>query len=265
MRIEWIKISVDIFNNRKIKRILKEPDGNLMVFAWFRLLVIAAELNDGGRIYFCEEKEYTPEALADDIGLDEDIVRRALELFKQYNMIGEDLTILNWEKYQNVDAFERYKQNNRNRQKKFQESKKGKNNVISENTNVSITLDNVTEEKRIDKKRKEEKRVDSIAEQALPIIAHLNEVAGTSYRSNSKETLKHISARLKDGFLQEEFFAVIDKKWREWGGTDMERYMRPQTLFGTKMESYLNAPDAPKQKPKKGGQPSNNVDWDSLV
>ena len=35
---------------------------------------------------------------------------------------------------------------------------------------------------------------------------------------------------------------MIDKKCSEWLGTDMEQYLRPQTLFGTKFESYLNAP-----------------------
>jgi hypothetical protein len=46
----------------------------------------------------------------------------------------------------------------------------------------------------------------------------------------------------KKGFSLSDFQTVIDKKVSEWKGTDMEQYLRPSTLFGTKFESYLNAP-----------------------
>ena len=39
----------------------------------------------------------------------------------------------------------------------------------------------------------------------------------------------------------EDFKAVIDYKVSEWKGTKMEDYLRPETLFGTKFESYLNS------------------------
>ena len=41
-------------------------------------------------------------------------------------------------------------------------------------------------------------------------------------------------------FTVEDFKTVIDKKSLEWMGTEREKYLRPQTLFGTKFESYLN-------------------------
>jgi uncharacterized phage protein (TIGR02220 family) len=73
------------------------------------------------------------------------------------------------------------------------------------------------------------------------IISYLNEVAGTKYRTNSKTTVSHIQARLKEGFTVEDFKTVTDKQWAKWRGTEFEQYMRPQTLFGTKFESYLNS------------------------
>ena len=45
---------------------------------------------------------------------------------------------------------------------------------------------------------------------------------------------------MEEKFTEEDFYTVIDKKCNEWLGTEMERYLRPQTLFGTKFESYLN-------------------------
>ena len=74
------------------------------------------------------------------------------------------------------------------------------------------------------------------------IICYLNEKAGTHYKANSEATRRLISARVNEGFVLEDFRTVIDRKCAEWLGTNMAMYLRPQTLFGTKFESYLNAP-----------------------
>lgn len=77
------------------------------------------------------------------------------------------------------------------------------------------------------------------------IIARLNEKAGTHYRPSSKATQGHINARLAEGYTVEDFYTVIDKKCAEWKGGKMEQYLRPETLFGSKFENYLNAPASP--------------------
>lgn len=74
------------------------------------------------------------------------------------------------------------------------------------------------------------------------IVEHLNSKAGTRYRAGTESTARHIRARLKEGYTVDNFFTVIDKKVAEWKGTDMEKYLRPETLFGAKFEGYLNAP-----------------------
>ena len=76
----------------------------------------------------------------------------------------------------------------------------------------------------------------------LEIVEYLNEQLGTSYRSNTNATRKHIIARLKEGYTVEDFKKVIDLKIKEWRNTDMSKYLRPETLFGAKFESYLNSP-----------------------
>lgn len=83
--------------------------------------------------------------------------------------------------------------------------------------------------------------VDSKKEIYIRVCSHLNELAGTNYKPSTTATQKHINARLAEGYTVEDFITVIDKKVAEWKGTDMERYLRPETLFGTKFESYLNA------------------------
>lgn len=73
------------------------------------------------------------------------------------------------------------------------------------------------------------------------IVFYLNEKAGTSYKATTAKTKSAINARLAEGFTVDDFRTVIDKKCAEWIGTDMEKYLRPETLFGTKFEGYLNA------------------------
>ena len=72
------------------------------------------------------------------------------------------------------------------------------------------------------------------------IIKYLNEKANTNYRPSTKNTQSFINARLKEGFIVEDFKKVIDVKVENWIGTDFEKYLRPATLFGTKFENYLN-------------------------
>lgn len=72
------------------------------------------------------------------------------------------------------------------------------------------------------------------------IVKYLNQAAGTSYKPNTPKTVRSIKARMKEGFTVDDFKAVIDKKVSEWAKTDMQKYIRPETLFGTKFEGYLN-------------------------
>ena len=74
-----------------------------------------------------------------------------------------------------------------------------------------------------------------------PVIDFLNAMAGTKYKSTTAKTQQLIKARLAEGFTLEDFETVIKKKCREWLDTDFAKYLRPETLFGTKFESYLNA------------------------
>lgn len=71
------------------------------------------------------------------------------------------------------------------------------------------------------------------------IVHYLNLTLGTKYRE-CPSTVKHINARLDEGYTLDDFFDVIDNKYEEWKDTDMEKYLRPDTLFGTKFDIYLN-------------------------
>lgn len=72
------------------------------------------------------------------------------------------------------------------------------------------------------------------------IINYLNIKAGTNYKTTTKKTKEIIKARMNEGFKVDDFKTVIDKKCDEWIGREMEKYLRPETLFSNKFEGYLN-------------------------
>ena len=84
------------------------------------------------------------------------------------------------------------------------------------------------------------------------IIDYLNDWTGKNYRSTSAST-KHIRARLDEGYTVEDAKKVIDIKVAEWKGTDMEKYLRPETLFGNKFDGYLNQPEVKRKEGHKWG------------
>ncbi len=83
------------------------------------------------------------------------------------------------------------------------------------------------------------------------IINYLNLKTNKHFKHNTSKTKSLIKARIKEGFAVEDFKEVIDKKTNEWlEDSKMNCYLRPETLFGTKFESYLN---------EKGKSKTNNI------
>lgn len=83
----------------------------------------------------------------------------------------------------------------------------------------------------------------SLPSVAEDVVTFLNSTVGSNYKSTTGKTRKLIAARLAEGFTIDDFKAVITKKAKEWQNTDMAQYLRPETLFGTKFEGYLNQPE----------------------
>lgn len=99
---------------------------------------------------------------------------------------------------------------------------------------------------RLDKARLDKARLDknnilsSKHDFADEIVQYLNMRTGAKYKSSTSKTKQLINARVNEGFTVDDFKTVIDKKCVEWDGTEFEKFLRPNTLFGTKFESYLN-------------------------
>lgn len=87
---------------------------------------------------------------------------------------------------------------------------------------------------------------------AAEIVDYLNSKIGTHYRATTRKTQSLIKARMNEGFTVDDFKKVIDNKSDEWGkDSKMSKYLRPETLFGTKFESYLNQTAVKAKKSKR--------------
>ena len=152
-------------------------------------------------------------------------VRSALKRFEKLEFLtnestksGRLITIENWEFYQCEEC----------------EANKDTNKEVTKNQqrgNKEVTTNKEC------KKDKNEKNNEYIVE----ILDYMNSVCGTNYKPSTQKTKKLINARLNEKFTLDDFKKVIDTKYQDWGSdTSMKKYLRPETLFGTKFEGYLN-------------------------
>lgn len=97
------------------------------------------------------------------------------------------------------------------------------------------------------------------------IIDHLNQLTDSRFSSKSSDSQKHIKARWNEGNTIEDFISVIDLKVNQWkGNTEMNKYLRPSTLFSAKnFENYKGEAIAVNKKVEQN-KPSNNFDFDEL-
>ena len=81
----------------------------------------------------------------------------------------------------------------------------------------------------------------------------LNDLSGSSFRATTKSTQKLIEARIKDGYTPEDVETVIRHQCNLWSkDATMRKYLRPETLFGTKFEGYLSDARRNTQVPEQG-------------
>ena len=186
--IKWIKLSVDIFNNEKIKLIEDMPEGKTILIIWLKLLTLAGRKNDCGMIYITKDIPYTTETLSHILGENSMVVSLAINTFISFNMIEvEDnfIYISGWEKHQNVEGMEKIREQGRIRQRRHREKQKSLEcNVTSRDSNG------------IDKNRIDKNRIDKINKCKKPTLAQIKKYCGE--RSNDIDAefyYNHFSAQ----------------------------------------------------------------------
>ena len=152
-KLQWLKIDANLFANRKIQILLKEPDGDIYIRVWIQLLIIAMECNKEGNLVIGENKPMTIEYFSKIMGKSFEKMEEIIEKFLELEMIiieNEVYKIKNWNKYQSIETYEKYKEQGRLRQQRYREKLKSENGK----SNVTVTLCNGEEEIK-ENKRKE--------------------------------------------------------------------------------------------------------------
>lgn len=155
--VKWIKLFVDIWDNRKIKQLESLPSGDAVLVIWLKLLTLAGMVNDGGLVYVTHDIPYTDEMLATQFNRPLEVIKMALNVFERFGMIerfDDVLMVTNWEKYQSLEKMEVIRMQTRKRVAEYRERKK----IGNVTCNADVTLCNATD---IEEDKEEDKRINN--------------------------------------------------------------------------------------------------------
>lgn len=194
--VKWIKLTTDMFDNRKIKYLRTLPEGNNIVLIWVMLLTMAGRCNSNGMIFLTENIPYTPKMLADELDFEESTVQLALTALENLQMVVTNngyFTIAGWTEYQNIEGMERIRENNRKRVAKH----RAKQKLLECNVtgNVTVTQCNATDK---EKEREEERE-------------------GEKKENNKKKSVKENTHTLFERLLPDYCIPFsVSEKLKEW-------------------------------------------------
>lgn len=208
--VKWIKITTDMFDNRKIKHLRRLPDGNNIVLIWVMLLTMAGRCNSGGMIFLTENIPYTPKMLADELDFEENTVKLALEALERLGMVITEngcFAIAGWLEHQNIEGMEKIRESKRLAQARWRAKKKELPSTVDSTVDSTRYLVDDAEE---DKEGEEELRIDKIDYKG--IVKTFNEICVSfpSVRAVSDARKKAIRARLKT-YTVDDFRTLFEK------------------------------------------------------
>lgn len=216
--VKWVKITTDMFDNRKIKHLRRLPEGNNIVLIWVMLLTMAGRCNSGGMIFLTENIPYTSKMLADELDFEENTVKLALATLEQLNMIVTDsgfFAIAGWEEYQNIEGMEKIREQTRKRVAAHREKQK-------QLVTLPVTLRNATDIEEEEEKEREEN-----------IISDSIESAPTK---KAKRAVRHKHGEYNNVLLTDEEMAKLQAEFPDW----QERIERLSSYMASTGKSYKN-------------------------
>ena len=279
----WLKVDKKFFDNLFIKRLKHMPGGYTMTVIYIRLML--ESLEDDCILYYEGYFDNLVQELALKLDVSEDDINMTVAYFTKCGLIQIDddghATLsqakamveseTNWAKYkrdqrknsQNVPKLENVQKletvsNSCPTEKEIDkelelelELKLDKEYIVEQNSPTEQSSEYIFPEWLDENSIKDLEKTKN-KELWIPIV-YLNQVANKRYKFVGK-TKKFLLARFNEGYTLEDFKQVIDVKTEEWkDNPEFFKYLRPETLFGSKFDSYLN------QKPKiSKSKPDNN-------
>lgn len=245
----WLKLQKDFFKRHDIRIVESMENGKDYIIFYLKLL--AESISHNGNLRFSETIPYSEKMLATITDTNIDIVRSAVKIFTELDLMDlfNDGTYFMTEcqKMMGSETEWAKKKAEYRERKRIENIESGqKKDIVRQEIEKELDL-----EKELDKEQEKEKKKtiskDIVKEKDnIPydlIIEYLNTNSGKNFKSSSKKTREFIKTRWNDGFRYEDFKIVITKKCAKWYGTNMQDYLRPETLFSNKFESYLNESD----------------------
>lgn len=262
-RYYWLKLQEDFFNSKRIKKLRRIAGGDTYTIIYLKMQLKALKTN-GVLEYTGIEKSF-----AEELALDLDEEPADVGLCLNY-LLSVGLI----ETSDNIDFFLPYVIENTGTEgssaKRMREYRERQAQKALPSHSVTPASQNDEEashrygEKEIEKEIEIEKDKDILSSKPdyAEIIGYLNKKTGKAFKSNTKAYQQCINARMKEGFKKEDFFKVVDIKVSEWGKDKrMSEYLRPQTLFGTKMDSYLQTGSRVVRNYGENGFQEEAIDW----
>ena len=226
----YIRLKDSFFDSDEMKVMESMKDGYL--YGNILLKLYLRSLKNDGCLMLNERIPYNAEMLATITGHQVGTVKQALTVFKDLGLI---------EVLDNGAIYMLDIQNFIGNGSSDGDSKRANRRGITDKCPTNVRQMS-TRDRDIDRVRERDRDKDRDRD-TENIISFLNSTTGSKYKASTDKTRRLIAARLAEGFSVDDFKAVITKKAKEWQGTDMAQYLRPETLFGTKFEGYLNQPE----------------------
>lgn len=258
-RYYWLKLKNTYFSQLEQKKMKRQPNGRDMQIIYLRMMLLS--IDKGGFIYYQGIFDSLEEELAEEFDESLELISSTLEYLKKNRMISLDeernCFIPGTKECIGSESYSAERMRNKRKRDKASQCDKG---VTASDEEIEIELEL--------EKREKKKHIVEQSPTARPykeIIEYLNQRTGKKYKHTSKATQRHINARIAEGFSLEDFKRVIDWKVNDWMGTEMEKFLRPETLFGTKFEGYLNAaPAAVLSLSREPPEPEESIDYSQV-
>lgn len=226
----YLKLKDNFFDSDEMIILESMADGFL--YSNILLKLYLRSLKNDGKLMFNNKIPFNSTMLAQVTRMNVGVIEKAVEIFKELGLIEIlDNGAIFMTEIQNFIGNSSTEADRKRLYRNKIEIEKGQTSDKCPDKNPP----------EIEKEIELKKEKDNMSSDINEIIKYLNEKTNKNFKATTPKTKTLINARIKEGFAVDDFKIVINKKVNQWlNDNKMTAYLRPETLFGTKFESYLN-------------------------